>query len=198
MKKNYCLFLICFLLGYRLQAQMQPAQNWELSPIKLSTGLEGDSLTTGISSKAILILNSQTRQFTADAWLTPLLNQAVRDSLNDVEDRLFRVHFEGQLPGQSLQNIDFLSPGSSGASYTINGTMTLNGVSMPYALNFSVAVFQSAIPISNGNNASSIYPARVFFVMQLNPINFGLDDPAIGLTRPIALEVSSGLVNRTR
>ena len=146
----------------------------------------------------MLILNSQTRQFSSDVWLSPLLPRTVLDSLMDQEDRLFRVHFEGQLPGQSLQNLDFLSPGNSGASYTISGTLTLNGVSVPYTLSFSVAVFQQALTVATGNNASTIYPARMFFAMQLNPVAFGLDAPGIGLTRPILIEVNSGLINRTR
>jgi hypothetical protein len=165
------------------------------SSIKLSTEVNG-IICRRSSDSAFICLNDESNYFTANVSLLPLVNKVDKEDSLAFENNLLALTFAGQFP---IENLSFYFDKNDNAIYKMNGLLTVNGITNPYTLIFSLRTLLEADPIDENINTSTddaYYSAIISFLITMNPADFDLDIEPFAFKKEVDVEVVDGIINK--
>ncbi|MFL5764130.1 MAG: YceI family protein [Bacteroidia bacterium] len=166
------------------------AQEYIASKAKLSK--EAIGKTTSVSSdNAILKLDEQSNKFSFSIHLFPILTStSENDSIARLNQQMI-MDYRADFPAGDL---DFTTNISESKQYSMDGDLTVNGITKPVKIYFYL---QPSIPADNSSRDVHGYPVRMRFALEINPAEFGLDIETAKFTEKITVMIDNGIINRT-
>lgn len=165
------------------------------SKVNLSTEIN-DSLVLVTNEDAIITIKDADNSFTAKVSLFPIVNNPDGEDSLANENDLLQLVFNGKFP---IENFSFYFDKNDDKSYSMNGILTMNGISKPFILPFTVRTPRKAAPLDENFVVSvddSYYAARISFVISINPADFDLDTEPIAFKKNVILEIVDGIINK--
>lgn len=190
-KHIYLVFLILILQEFAI-AQNQFMINSDVKIILKSD----DSIISVVNEQAVITLNDNINEFTAKFSLVTLVNYLLpSDSLNTDKSRL-KLTFRGKFP---ISNFVFYENRSDIRNYEMEGSLILNGVSNPFSLIFNVCTTENNVYLNPDlcmTYCYDYYPVRMYFIVTLNPADFGINNNPEIINKQIFIEVGNGIMNK--
>jgi hypothetical protein len=185
--KTILKFLTAFLLMMPLSIH---AQEFIASHVKLSKEAIGQ--TSSVSSdNAVLKLDDQTNRFSFSIRLFPILTSPNEsDSIATLNQKI-SMSYKADFP---IDNLEFYDAGANGKQYTMDGELSVNGITKPFRLNFYL---QGAMAQDVNSHDIHSYPARISFAITINPAEYALDMETAKFTEKIIIMVENGVLNRS-
>lgn len=194
MRKSLTLLFCSVLLCTVLHSEAQD-QHFMGSEVKLLTGVN-DSVKYEINKSAVISLNDQSNQFAVTVSLFPLVDNPDQEDSLALQNNLLQLTFSGQFP---IDEFSFYADKNDGNSYTMNGMLTVNGISKPYTLAFIIRTSRQANPLDQTiplSDEATFYSARISFAIRINPADYGLDAEPIALKHDVSVEIADGIINK--
>jgi polyisoprenoid-binding protein YceI len=180
------------ILPFLIEAQTQVTIS---SHTNISTEVNGN-INSVSNESTVISLNDASKEFTATVSLLPLVNNADEEDSLAEANNLLQLTFTGQFP---IENFAFYSDKNNETIHAMNGMLSVNGISNPYTLTFTV---RSPINADPGNNEEALstdatfYPVKMSFIIAISPADFGLDREPAAIEKDIMVEVTGGLINK--
>jgi polyisoprenoid-binding protein YceI len=200
MKKNYQnkyfikVTLFATFLALIVQAKAQ-TQTLISSSVNLSTEVNGN-INRLTDESAFISLNDGSNSFTARVSLLPIVNNADKKDSIALENNLLELNFTGQFP---IENFSFYFDKNDNKTYEMNGLLTINGITNPYTITFTLRTplraditDEDVVPSTD----DAYYPAEISFLITVNPADFGLDLEPFAFKGEVIAEVINGIINK--
>ena len=192
MNLNLVRIAIVLIISIQLKAQTQTFLG---SKVRLSTEAN-DSIVSVSNEEAVITLKDAENIFAFKVSLFPIVNNPDKEDSLAEQNNLLQLTFKGKYP---IDNFSFFSDKNDDKSYSMNGILTVNGISKPYTLSFTVRTPQNSNPLDK-NVVISVndpyYAARISFVITVNPADFGLDDEPIAFKKDVIVVIEYGIINK--
>jgi hypothetical protein len=191
MKLNLTIFVSFLILSFYFKAQSQVIIG---SPTIISTEVNGN-INSVNNESTVISLNDASKEFTASVSLLPIVNNADEEDSLAEANNLLQLIFTGQFP---IDNFAFFSDNNDDNIHRMNGLLSVNGISNPYTLSFTL---QSPLNTDKRNSEevlsadASFFPFKISFIIEMNPADFGLDREPSAIEKDIIVEVTGGIIN---
>lgn len=180
--KNIFFTIILFAIAFKT-----PAQEFLSSNVRVFRET-GETISFSENEIAVIKLNPQTNLFRAD-FCVFLTRQ--NDTVEEMNQQL-SLDFKGQFP---ISDFDFYDlEGESRKLYTIVGELTINNITKTYT-KIDFTLHRSTFPNIYSPNVLS-YPYNINFQLEINPIDFCLENILPDCPRTIFVEVKDGIINK--
>ena len=192
MNPNLVRIAVVLIASIQFKAQ---AQTFLGSRVKLSTEAN-DSIVSVSNEDAVITLTDADNTFTFTVSLFPIVNNPDKEDSLANENNLLNLTFHGEFP---IENFSFYSDKSDDKIYSMNGILSVNGISKPYTLPFTVRTPRKATPIDENVLISvddPYYSARIRFIITMSPRDFSLDAEPIAFKKDVIVEVADGIINK--
>lgn len=148
----------------------------------------GETISYSENESAVIKLNPQTNLLSVDFCI--LLSRK-NDTIKEDNQQL-NLNFTGQFP---IYDLDFYDlEGEARKTYTITGELTINNITKTYT-KIDFALHRSNLPNIYSPNVLS-YPYNIGFLIEINPIDFCLENILENCPRTILIEVKDGIINK--
>lgn len=180
--KNIFFIIILFEISFKTSAQEFISSNVRVFRES------GETISYSEKEIAVIKLNPQTNQFRVD-FCVSLTKK--KDTIEEMNKQL-SLDFKGQFP---ISDLDFYDlEGESRKTYTITGELTINNITRTYT-KIDFALHRSNSPNIYSPNVLS-YPYNISFQLDINPIDFCLENILPDCPRTIFVEVKDGVINK--
>jgi hypothetical protein len=166
------------------------AQEQIVNTIALSIK-NGDAVSPPVTARGFITLRNGTREFNSSIELFPIVpDKDAEDSLEQRNKPLV-LHLNGQFP---VDNMDYMTTADNGKTYTMNISARINDSTKHFDLNFLLLIPREESLNPNGNLPR--YSARMSFILDLPPEQFGLDIEPFAIKNTILIQAMDAIISK--
>ncbi len=186
MKIKITLFFI-ILCGFYLQNK---AQNLYPSRVKLETKIADSTWYAGSSAGIVQV--SEGGEIAFKMGIQTITTDVVKlDSALGQMEKEF-IFLKGNFPVKNLSFVD--ADNENSQDYSGIAFLTISGITKEINYTCEIYSFNNDDEFAVGNN---VYPLRIGFFFDFQPIDFRLNTLYKPLTKTVRVEISNGFINKT-
>lgn len=140
------------------------------------------------NAHALIKLNTHNYEFTINSCLILTISDSVTDKSQQTS---IDLNFTGPFP---IDNLDFYDVVNDKNIHVINGELTVNEITHAYKVNFGLHSPTSRNVYTQGIPS---YSAHINFAIEINPIDFNLDNIPASFAKTLIIRVKDGIINKT-